>query len=233
MNNRLLITSVAVLAAVSLNAQFNATPSAGGIVELGGGRSVSDYYGQGNGNGSFAEYGVMSFAPTSGDFGGTLTSIESVSYQLTHNDRTFSTAGNIEFFFTTDDFANDFSSLSYDGAVVNGLDATQYTYAPVSLGTFAYTPQNGGVVDTFNLTFSASALTDLLNEINAGSEFQILITGAEAATSATYSGLGNTFDPGDPVLQISATAVPEPSTYALLLGAMGLGLVLMRRRSIR
>lgn len=183
-------------------------------IHQGGPGNNADYYGQGNANVAFAEYGIASFQFSKVDFGlgggDDITSINSASYVLTHNDRSFSTGGTsgmLEFFLTTDAFASDFSSLSYDGSFVNGINGTQYTNAPVSLGQFAYTPQDGGVEDTFALDFSGVE-ADVIAALNGGAEFNIIIAGVSPDTAATYSGFGNTFDPGDPelTLNVSSTA---------------------------
>ena len=185
---------------------------------------TADYYAQGNDDG-FAEYGVASFSFAKADFSfdptGTIEEIGAVTLTLTHNDRSFSEAGEngtVEFFFTTDVFGGDYSALSFDAAAVNGIDPTQFTSAPVSLGTGTYTPESGGETDTFTLDVSG-VLPDLLAKLNAGEEFNIIIAATSADTAATYSGLGNTFDPGDPKLTIEVeggedTTAPEIASFS-------------------
>lgn len=55
-----------------------------------------------------------------------------------------------------------------------------------------------------------------------------MLAAVNDADDITFSGVGNTFDPGDPALSINA--VPEPSSLAVLAVA-GLAAVRTRRRN--
>lgn len=188
-----------------------------------------EFYGSGPDDG-FEEYGIAGFSFDATDFGGPAGSLNSVTLSLTHNDRFFSDGDSVEFFFTPDTFASlaSYSGLTYDSNTTNGIDASQYTTAPTSVGVFAYTPQAGGTVDDFDLDFSGAAGNALMEAINAGADFQIIIAATSLTHDVTYSGLNNSFDPGNPRLTIDANPVPVPAA-AWFLGSGILGLLLRKR----
>lgn len=207
-----------------------------GAIHNAGDNGSADYYASGNDD-AFGEYGIASFNFSASDFGGTVTEITGLTYSLTFNDRSFSDGSSFEVFLSTDDFDASYTGLTYDDSGTNdpnGIDSSQFANL-TSLGVYAlgFDPTdgatNGGQVFDYSLTLDAAAETALLAEINAGSDFQLLIGAAQIADDITFSGTGNTFDPGDPLLTISATAVPEPSSAALLL-ALATGTVALRRR---
>ena len=187
-----------------------------------------DYYGSGNDD-DFSEYGVTTFNVSEPN----ATSVESATLILTYNDRNFSDGSEVEFFFTPDSAAalgGDFADLAYDPAFVNGINPAHFATAPVSLGKFLFTPTfDGGTPVTHFLDISA-ANDALLSSIQSGSDFQIIIASTTAEADITFSGVGNTFDPGDPQLNLNVSVIPEPTSIGLL--AMGLLAVsgLRRRR---
>ncbi|MGB0717144.1 MAG: lamin tail domain-containing protein, partial [Phycisphaerae bacterium] len=171
-------------------------------VDTGGAGVTNDYYGSGNDD-DFGEYGVTTFNFDSSDFGGAVSGIASASLTVTVNDRGFSDGNAVEFFFTTDTVG---AGYTFNDALVNGIDPAQYTFAPVSLGVFnipEMAGRAGGETDTFALDLSGVS-ADLINSINNGTDFQIIVAATVAAHDITYSGVGNTFDPGDPTLEIVA-----------------------------
>jgi hypothetical protein len=105
-----------------------------------GASASTDFYAEGNGQGSFARYDVGTFNFTKLDFNlsgaSTITGISTAELTLTNNDRTFSAGTEVEFFFTTDSS----TGKTFNAANVNGIDNAQFTFAPVSLGKFPYTP---------------------------------------------------------------------------------------------
>ncbi len=188
----------------------------------------SDFYGSGNDGSGFEEYGIASFQySASSDFGGTLVSIDSLSINLTYNDRNFTADGMIEFFFSSIPSA-DWTNLFYDSAFTTGIDPTQYgTHTPISLGQIPFMAIGegtaGGDILPYMLTISTAAETALLSAINSDTEFSILVGGIDPTVEATFSGVGNIFDPGDPELDITATTtgVPEPSSlFIAILGTV-------------
>lgn len=224
-----LTLSAAALLPASAHASVMAdgTPIGAASVHTGFVGSGADFYASGPDDG-FEEYGLQTFSFSAADFGGPITDITEVLLTLTVNDRTFSDGTEVEIFFSSDDFGGDYSALVYDAAAspTSGIDPADFT-SLVSLGVYGLPGGNptttGGELDVFTLDFS-SIEADLIAEINSGSEFSILIGATGVNDDITYSGLGNTFDPGDPLLSI--TAVPEPGSLALL----GLGGLLVARR---
>lgn len=188
-----------------------------------------DYYGSGNDD-NFSEYGITTFNISDP----TVTSIESATLILTYNDRSFSDGSEVEFFFSPEsaaDLGGDFANLSYNGDLMNGLDVSQFGVAPVSLGNRLFDASlEGGTEIAYFLDLSAAG-SDLLSSIQDGTDFQIIITATASESDVTYSGVGNTFDPGDPQLNLNVTSIPEPASAGLL----GLGLIalagLRRRRA--
>ena len=220
-------------AAMAASGQVTNAASFSVNIESSGPGSTSDYYGSGADD-SFAEYGIATFTDFSGaDFGGSLTSITSVQYDLTVNDRSFSDGSDFRLVLSTDQFGGDYSALSFNAAIddANGLDPSQYTNAVHDLGVYDIPGSvdmtaDGGEVLSYTLNLTPAAETALVSAINADNEFSISIHATNVNDDVTFSGVGNTFDPGDPQL----TIVPEPSTYAAILGLLGLSLVALRRR---
>lgn len=191
-------------------------------VRLTGSSPSADYYGQGNGQGNFAVYGFGVFNFSKLDFGlsgaSVITGLASAEFTLTHNDRTFSQGTELEFFLTTDAAAG----KSFNPAFLNGIDNTQYTFAPISLGKFPYTPEAGGNTNTFILDLTGVEAA-LVSRLNTGEDFSILLAATTPMAAITYSGKNNTFDPGDPLLKLTVeeeTGVDTtPPTIAILIPA--------------
>lgn len=191
-----------------------------------------DYYGSGNDD-NFAEYGITTWNFTAADFGGAVASVSSAVLTLTVNDRSFSDGSMVEFFFTPDteaDLGGGFANLAFDAAFTNGINGTQYVNAPVSMGVFQITEmagRAGGEIDIFSLGLGGGIAGAMVSAINSGTDFQIIVAATLSGDDITYSGVGNTFDPGEPNLEITANLVPEPATMTVL--ALG-ALALLRRR---
>lgn len=190
----------------------------------------TDYYGSGNDD-DFSEFGVATFTYSAADFGvESISDITQFDYTLTHNDRGFSDGTEFELFLTTDDFDTTYTGLSYDVALINGLDISQFTNIS-SLGTFPYSPADGGTLEPLTIGLTGTQEADLVNEINTGSEFSILIVATATDADITFTAFDDTFEPGgQPFLTInSSTAVPEPTSLAVLTLA-GLAGFTRRRR---
>ena len=155
---------------------------------------------------------------------------------LTVYPRDYADGGTIEFFFSPysgaqlDSGGGDFSSLVFDRDFDNGINVSQFPSAPISLGTFDVEATNydrAGEQDTFLLAFEGAALADLINAINNGLDFQIIIAAATLDTDVTYAGVNNHFGLDGPTLGITAepVTIPEPgSAIALtILGLVALG----------
>lgn len=186
-----------------------------------------DYYGSGNDD-DFAEYGLTTFNISDAN----VTAINSATLSVTYNDRSFTDGTQVEFMFTPDSattLGGDFAALSYDATIENGLNPAHYVTAPVSLGVFPFDPgAEGGSTLMYDLDLS-SAGADMLAAVQNGTDFQIIVTATAAADDITLSGVGNTFDPGDPMLSLSVDVVPEPNSLGLL-GLGLLGMMTLRRR---
>jgi endonuclease I len=189
--------------------------SATGVARPTGGFVSADHYAEGNGLGTFAVYAIANFRFSKVDFllpgSANIDNIVSAEYTLTTNDRFFSAGSELEFFLTTDQMNGDFTGKVFNTATINGINNANYTFAPVSLGRFPYTPattsSQGGKPNTFNLNLSA-VHPALLAQLNAGAEFSIILAATAANAAITYSGKNNTFDPGDPSLKLTVNQTP-------------------------
>jgi hypothetical protein len=132
----------------------------------------------------------------------------------------------------------DVSSQAYSlngKAIALSLNAT--TPGFINDGTQALTLSNGAVTlnftsatpgSSYNLYDSGSTVGDLSSVALSGSGF----TGNLNLSSGVWSGSSNgyTFSLDQPTGVLSVTAVPEPSTMALLTIGAGAGIILFRRR---
>lgn len=177
--------------------------------------SSADFYAEGNTFTGFEVYSVARFVLTKADFGldsgDTINLLTSVEINFTHNDRSFTTGDLLELYFTTQNFNGTYTGLTYNVAIFDGVDATQFTNAPVSLGTFAYVPTAPGLFQ-YNYVVDLSAFeADIIAKINAGEEINIILGAADAANAITLAGLNNTFDPGDPTITVEVEAAADNS----------------------
>lgn len=203
-------------------------------VVVAGPSGSADLYGSGNDD-AFASYGIMTFGFSAADFGlATVTDLAGASLELTFNDRGFSDGTEFELFFTPDDLSPGYTGLTYEaGSSPSGIDPTQFV-SIASIGTYALgfditDGALGGSQFSYALDLS-SFETDLLAEINAGSEFSLLLAATNDADDITFSGVGNTFDAGDPSLTISA--VPEPGAALALIAFAGIAGSRRNRRRV-
>ncbi|NBB77932.1 MAG: hypothetical protein GVY36_00545 [Verrucomicrobia bacterium] len=208
---------------ITLTAQVNVTADSTTVVELNGPRSVTEFYAQFN-NVNFDEYSLAEYALSTASFGGqNVISVDSLTLRLTVNDRTFSETGPFDILFTTDSEADltttdPYDALAFDVGQTYGIDSSSFSYAPVVVGTGTYdetVAPGGATIDVpIDLTTIGS---DILAAISSGESFHLLIGIQNSeSTVATFSGVGNTFDPGDPTLIIEATTdgpAPEPAAY--------------------
>ncbi len=192
--------------ASSASPTITKTTSTTAQVKLTGANPSTDFYAEGNGQGTFAVYSLATFTIGKIDFGlsgaSTINSISTAELTLTQNDRTFTTGTQFEIFLTTDALGGNYTGKTFNATFANGLDATQYASAPVSLGRFAYTPSAAGGTKFVCALDLSTAGPALISRINTGAEFNLILTVVNAPDAITLSGKGNTFDPGDPSLKL-------------------------------
>lgn len=194
-----------------------------GSIHVNGDTNSWDFYGSGNDD-NFSEYGIASFEFSKDDFGvaDDITEIGSVELTLAHNDRGFSDGASVEFFLVGDTAAelgfddNDpdglpgiYANLTFNPDLANGIDESQFSSGPISLGTYDYVLQLGSRRETFRLALSDEAEQVLIASINSGEDFQIIVASPDAESDITFSGLNNGFDPGNPQLSISLEPVDD------------------------
>ncbi len=184
--------------------------------------SIQEFYAQ-NAAGNFDEYSLTEFALSLSDFDGAMvTDLGAASLSLTVSDRNFSTAGSYEIFFTTnteDDLTGQvaYDALFFDQTLANtnfGIDQAQFSNVPVSVGsgTYHFDGENGeGFVQTIPLDLSAVE-TALIEAINSGEKFHLILAVSDTSgATVTYSGVGNSFDVGEPTLNLLATTGISPA----------------------
>ena len=176
-------------------------------VKLAGANPSADFYAQGSGQNNFAVYSLATFTIGKIDFGlsgaSTINSISTAELSLTHNWRSFTAGTVLELFLTTDALGGNYSGKTYNAALANGLDFNHYTFDPVSLGRFSFDPSQAvdGTRRSIPLDLSLAGPA-LISRLNTGAEFHIILAAVNAPDAITFSGKGNTFDPGDPSLRL-------------------------------
>jgi endonuclease I len=195
------------------------TFTSGWAVKPTGPSATADYYAEGSGQGIHVRYDLGVFNFTKLDFGlsgaSQITGINSAEFTLRQNKREFSTGTQFEFFLTTDAP----TGKTFNSVYANGIDAAQFTNAPISLGQFTYTPTNiDPTFNTFTLNLTESAKATLAARINTGEDFSIIIAAVNAPDAITFSGKGNTFDPGDPALKLTVNETTGVDTTAPSIG---------------
>lgn len=109
-----------------------------------------------------------------------------------------------------------FSSLSFTLMNANG----QVLTSPASLSSFTATKRGRNLSAVFNDSKNANIT------LASNTTYLIRVTGVTTQSNVKYSLLGNQIKPGTFV-----PAVPEPGTYAMLIGGFGLiGAITRRRR---
>ncbi|QEG22550.1 PEP-CTERM sorting domain-containing protein [Mariniblastus fucicola] len=166
------------------------------------------------------QFTVYSFADFDTAGIGAVSDIAGLSMDLAQSNAAFSADGALEFFLATDTRVvdlNDTARYITDGdnvgsEVVGSAFGTLY-----SLGSGTYTVTNTADVDTFNFTLDSAGKAFAISQINSGGLLRIIATPGDLGVQATYSGAGSILDPvAPPVLNFTTTAVPEPSSAAVL-----------------
>lgn len=219
----ILLLSLLVAVSASDGLSQSTKPARGGaVIESGGVNGTADFYAQNNGLG-FDEYSLIEFSLSKNDFeGNDLTAITGATLTLTVNDRFFSAPGDFSILFTPDSKAElgDYEGLFFTPDLPFGIDASHFSTEPVVVGTGSYPfeGEEGGGTEVLVTLDPTLFEAELIQAINENEPFHLLIGILETnATVATFSGVGNTYDPGDPALTITATSPgginPEPAAY--------------------
>jgi predicted outer membrane repeat protein len=184
---------------------------------------------EGKNNTTNASYCVADF-DFSTAFTGPVTSFNSISLALAHDDSSFSAAGTFSIFVTGDvttSMDKGTSPLKCDNTTNDGIAATDFTDR-IGVGTFAFAKNSvGGSIDTFNLNLSnPAAVTLLVNQINSTSggngHVRLLLTPDNVGTpavAATYGGLTPRFNYQKPMLTVDAN-IGFPGQPRAKLGAV-------------
>lgn len=216
------------------------TPYDLAAIHTNGFEAPTEFYAAGNGQTDFpqfAEYGIAGFNFTAAEFGGPVIDIASVELALTHDNRFFTdtVSGLVRFYFSTDDFPQPTGPgvengdsyyavppiLAYDGSGTNdpdGVNPAEYA-SLVDLGTYPYSVEASGTVTTYSLDLSLIE-PSLIDEINTGSNFQILIASPDLNADITFAGLDLVRDNvALAAPQLTITLVPEPAGVAMVTAA--------------
>lgn len=233
MNKKIrLLCLLALFAAGTLAAQtFVGTASSNGTIREGG-PAGNPWFHTAQGPGDFASYAISSFSFTAGDFGfGAVTGVTAASISYTQSNAAFTTSGPVSFHVTFDTVVSggDYSGLAHTGAGA-GVNDGEFSDTPSTqvIGSGTFTEVASGTVDTYTLDFTGMLESLLVDAINSGSSFSIILATSDSDAAVTYAGIENNDYPNQ--IDLSITAIPEPSTYALLAGLAAVGLILLRRR---
>ncbi|MEM0966921.1 MAG: lamin tail domain-containing protein [Verrucomicrobiota bacterium] len=200
------------------SAQITSEAVVSATIEDDGINGTSLFFAQNN-NSNFDEYSLAGFLLSQTNFGDLeVADISSAVLTLTVSDQFFSATGPFSILFTTDSSTDlgGYSSLLFDSNSTYGINASDFTDAPVVVGTgnYAFSGNNGGGT-TVDISLDLSVFeAELIAAINAGEPFNLLIGSLNSdSTIATFAGAGVS---GAPLLEITATTTgvnPEPSAH--------------------
>jgi len=124
------------------------------------------------------------------------------------------------------------TDLATQTDAVNGATLQGFTAATTGTGASFSTQMNaGGGADPFALPGGVSN-TSFLNAVNSGANLDLdTMKSAATGTSVPVAGYFTLTSGGILDYVIAGTAIPEPSTYAAVLGAISIGFVILRRRN--
>ena len=195
--------------------------------------AMGEYHASGNDD-AFAEYGIAGFNFEASDFGGQVTDVNSVTLTLRHDPRGFTNGSEVRFYYSSDDFGSGYSGLLFDASGTNdpdGVNPADFT-SLVDLGTYAFMNKPFGDITNYSLDLSAIG-GSLVDEINNGSDFQVLIAAPTNDSTITFQAAGTQFSGNvgtAPELTIDANIVPEPASIALLVAGATAAVTIGRRR---
>ncbi|MCC5806120.1 MAG: PEP-CTERM sorting domain-containing protein [Opitutales bacterium] len=233
MKNKIRLFCVfAVFAVGTLSAQTAVgTASSNGTIRTGG-PTTNPWFHTAQGPGDFASYAISSFSFSAGDFGfGTVTGISAASISYTQSNAAFTNDGPISFHvsFDTTIAGGNYAGLAHTGAGA-GVNDGEFSDSPTTqvIGTGTFTEVSSGTVDAYTLDFTGTLESLLVDAINSGSSFSIILATSDPGAAVTYAGIENNTYPDQ--IDLSITAIPEPSTYAMLAGLAVAAVLLVRRR---
>jgi hypothetical protein len=218
-----------------VNAATNATVKPAGPRT--GANGVKFFNVEGSNNGANASYGVLRFdtsplkAYFDAQYGAGGYTLGSVALSLVESNAAFTKAGDISFAFSPDnamDISAANTALKYDA--LSAVHSNQFAQTYITGASFNTTGNvNAGQVDSFELLASNAGGTAVANAILAGSMLTLIVNDEDETVAATWTGATNV---KPPFLTVTAVqAVPEPGSFALLIGAVPALLILRRRRA--
>jgi len=160
--------------------------------------------------GRFESYAVASFRLQNRDFQSSgLTAIESVEITYLEAPSDFTASGPVEIFISIDETVSsgDFTRLRHNG-IRSGINDEQFSDQPTnqSLGRFEFLPGGEGAKHRFQLQLTEEIRSLLLDAIEAGRSFSLIVGAPGGGTAATFAGLEH-FSHPDPI-QLKVTARP-------------------------
>lgn len=179
---------------------------------------------------AFTVYSLADF-DTSGI--GQVSGVQNLFIDLAQNNAFFSADGGLQFFLASDTRAVDVTDAARyitDGDNV-GAEVVGSAFGTLfSLGSGTYTVTADGDVDSFALSLDTAGEAFAVSQINSGGLLRIIGTPSDLGVQSTYSGATSFLDSvAPPVLRFDVTAVPEPSSAAVL-GLIAFVGVCRRRR---
>ena len=201
-------------------------------VHANGFEATGEFHASGNSGIIFNEYDLAAFNLSASDFGGQIDDITSLTLTLRHDPKSFTSGTSVDFYYSADDFAGGYSGLTFDASGANdphGIIPGEFS-SLVSLGSYPFTNKIYGETTSYTLDLS-SIEASLINEINNGSDFQLIIA-ADSGSTITFQGVGPRFDglvAIGPELTVEASVVPEPSSMLLVFGGIAT-MAISRRR---
>lgn len=218
--------------AASVEAFANATVQPGGVRT--GSSGLAFFNIEGSDFDRFASYGAARFdlagikSQFDAQFGAGLWVVDNIALQLTQSNASFTAAGAVDVLFTADDLV----SLAAPSPLAYATFDASFPDAALVFG-YGFTEVSTGHVETHllfdRLATNSAGATALAADVAGDVVTTLLLRDASPGVAATYAGYTN-FTYAGPTLVVMAAAVPEPSTYLMLLVGAGVLAAARRRR---